>query len=262
MDIVILRGGGDVGTGIAYRLFKAGYKVIVLDIEKPSLIRRTVSFSEAIYSGKIVVEGVKAVLTKNIDEVYEAIDCGFVPVCIDPNMDILNIIKPLAIVDSIIAKKNMGMTKDLANITIGVGPGFTAGVDVDLVIESNRGHYLGKVIDGGQAEEDTGNPGNIIGFEEERIVRAQASGIVKNFYSIGDMVEEGDVICEINGVNTLANLSGVLRGMIKDGFHVKKGMKIGDIDPRGIKEYVYTISDKARAIGGGVLEGIMHLSNK
>lgn len=262
MDIIIVRGGGDLGTGVAYRLFKAGYKVLILDIEKPLAIRRNVSFSEAIYSGEIIVEGVHAVLAKDLDQIYQAIDYGFIPVYVDPKGKIINKIKPLAVVDSIIAKKNLGTNKRLAPITIAVGPGFEAGVDVDLVVESNRGHNLGKVIHKGMAQANTGIPGHTMGFTEERIIRAGASGLIKNFYEIGDRVEKGDVVCEINGVKTLAQISGVLRGMIKDGIYVKRGLKIGDIDPRGIREYAFTISDKAMSIGGGVLEGIMHLSQK
>lgn len=262
MNLVIVRGGGDLGTGIIYRLYKAGYKVMALDIEEPLCIRRKVSFSEAIYDGKIIVEGVQGVLTKDLDEIYHALDNGFIPVYVDPKGEIIKEIKPLAVVDSILAKKNLGMSKDLAPITIGVGPGFEAGVDVDLVIESNRGHDLGKVIYHGMAAASTGIPGDIMGYREERVIRANATGIVNNLFNIGDQVEKGDIICQINGIDVIANISGVLRGMIRNGKYVKEGLKIGDIDPRGIEEYVYTISDKARAIAGGVLEGIMYLSKK
>lgn len=262
MDIIVIRGGGDLGTGVAYRLYKAGYKVVVLDIENPSNIRRRVSFSEAIYSGEIIVEGVQGVLAKDIDEIYQGLDYGFIPVYIDPKGIIIEEIKPLAVVDCIIAKKNLGTSKKLAPITIGVGPGFEAGVDVDLVIESKRGHNLGKVIYKGMAEADTGIPGNTMGFREERIVRAGASGIIRNFHKIGDRVEKGDLLCEIDGVKTLAEIPGILRGMIKEGIYVEKGLKIGDIDPRGIREHAFTISDKALSIAGGVLEGLMYLSKK
>ena len=260
MDIVIVRGGGDLGTGVAYRLFKAGYRVVVLDIEKPLTIRRGVSFSEAIYSGEIIVEGVQAVLAKDIDQIYQAMDYDFIPVYIDPEGKIIGEINPLAVVDCIIAKKNLGTSKKLAEITIGVGPGFEAGVDVDLVIESKRGHYLGKVIHKGMAAVNTGIPGETMGFTEERILRAGASGIVKNFYKIGDSVERGDLISQVGEVETLAEISGILRGIIREGIYVEKGLKIGDIDPRGIREYAFTISDKAMSIGGGVLEAIMYLS--
>lgn len=259
MEVVVIRGGGDLATGIGYRLFKSGFKVVILDIKEPTSIRRKVSFSEAIYDGEIVVEGVKAVLASNLNDIYKIMDKGFIPVYVDKKGSIIKDIKPLAVVDSIIAKINLGTTKDLAPITIGVGPGFESGVDVDLVVESNRGHSLGKVIYKGKAEDDTGIPGDIMGLKEERIIRSSADGIIKNFYNIGDRVEVGDLICEVEGKVVEAKISGILRGMIKEGVCVKKDMKIGDIDPRGIKEYAYTISDKGRAIAGGVLEAIMYL---
>lgn len=262
MELIVIRGGGDIATGIAHRLFNAGYKVIILDIEKPLAIRRKVSFCEAIYSGEIVVEGVKAVLAKNLDEIYKAIDDGAIPVYIDENGEIISSIKPMIVVDSILAKINLGTTKDMAPITIGVGPGFEAGVDVDLVVETNRGHFLGKVIYNGKAADDTGIPGEIMGYKEERVIRSESSGVFKAYYDIGDKVENGDTICDVGGVKIIAKLSGILRGIIKDGLYVKKGLKIGDIDPRGIEEYAYTISEKARAIGGGVLEAIMYLSRE
>jgi xanthine dehydrogenase accessory factor len=259
VEIIVIRGGGDLATGIAHRLFKAGFKVVIVDIKEPTSIRRKVSFSEAIYNGEIVVERVKAVLALNLNEIYKIMDNGFIPVYVDEKGEIINNIKPLAVVDSILAKINLGTTKDLAPITIGVGPGFESGLDVDLVVESNRGHFLGGVIYKGKAEENTGIPGDIMGFKEERIIRSLGNGIIKNFYNIGDRIEAGDLVCEVEGKGVQAKISGILRGMIKEGIYVKKEMKIGDIDPRGIKEYAYTISDKARSIGGGVLEAIMYL---
>ncbi|WP_353094527.1 selenium-dependent molybdenum cofactor biosynthesis protein YqeB [Tissierella praeacuta] len=259
MEKIVIRGGGDLATGIAHRLFMAGFKVIVLDIEKPLAIRRKVSFCEAIYSNAIIVEGVKAILTKNLDEIYKNIDNGFIPVYIDEKGEIIDGIKPMAVVDSIIAKKNLGTNREMAPITIGVGPGFEAGVNVDLVVETKRGHNLGKVIYKGKAENNTGIPGNVMGYTEERVIRAKKAGIFKSYYNIGDKVEVGDIVCEIGEVKVAAEISGILRGIIKEGLYVKEGEKIGDIDPRGIEEYAYTISDKARAIGGGVLEGIMYL---
>lgn len=259
MEIIVIRGGGDLATGIAHRLFKAGFKVVIVDIKEPTSIRRKVSFSEAIYNGEIVVEGVKAILALSLKDIYRIIDDGFIPVYVDEKGAIINNIKPLAVVDSILAKINLDTTKDLAPITIGVGPGFESGLDVDLVVESNRGHFLGKVIYKGKAEENTGVPGDIMGFKEERIIRSLGNGIIKNFYNIGDRIEAGDLVCEVEGKGVQAKISGILRGMIKEGIYVKKHMKIGDIDPRGIKEYAYTISDKARSIGGGVLEAIMYL---
>ena len=262
MDTVVIRGGGDLATGIAYRLFKSGYKVIILDIEKPTVIRRTVAFSEAVYSGEVTVEGVKAILGKNIEDIYEILKQNCIPVYIDEKGDVIKDLKPLAVVDAIIAKKNLGTNRSMAPITIGVGPGFEAGIDVDLVVETNRGHYLGKVIYKGKAIENTGIPGDTMGYTEERIVRALDSGVVEVFFNIGDTVEVGDIICKIGNSDVKAQIPGILRGMIKEGLEVPKGFKIGDIDPRGIKDYAFTISDKARAIGGGVLEGIQYLKKE
>lgn len=259
MDTIVIRGGGDLATGIAHRLFKAGYKVMIIEIEKPISIRRTVSFSEAVYIGEITVEGVKAILSKNMEEITKALNEKTIPVYTDENGSIIEKIKPLAVIDAIIAKKNLGTRRDMAPMTIGIGPGFEAGVDVDLVVESNRGHYLGKVIYEGKAEEDTRIPGEVMGYREERIIRSPSKGIVKSFFNIGDTIKAGDIVCQVGDIQVPAIISGVLRGIIKDGLLVTEGLKIGDIDPRGKKDYVFTISDKARAIGGGVLEGIQYL---
>ena len=177
----------------------------------------------------------------------------------DEKGEVINRLNPMVVVDSILAKKNLGTTKNMAPITIGVGPGFEAGVDVDLVVETKRGHFLGKVIHNGKAENNTGIPGDVMGYKEERIIRASANGIFKSYYDIGSKIEAGEIVCETGGVKIPAKISGILRGIIKEGLYVKEGLKIGDIDPRGIDDYAYTISDKARAVGGGVLEGIMYL---
>ena len=258
MDMIILRGGGDIATGIAHRLYQSGFHVVISEIEKPTAIRRRVSFCEAIYSGEIEVEGVKAVLSTK-GEVLENLKLGLLPVVIDENCSLAYDLKPLAVIDSILAKKNLGTKKEMAPITVGVGPGFSAGGDVDLVVETNRGHHLGKVIDKGKAMDNTGIPGTIQGYTAERVVRASAEGQVKNIKKIGDIVKVDDILCTTGGVEVRANIDGVIRGLIKDGLEVEKGMKIGDIDPRAIVEYTYTISDKARAVGGGVLEAIMRL---
>lgn len=262
MEIIVVRGGGDIATGVCHRLYKAGFNVLILDIEKPTTIRRRVAFSEAIYSKQIEVEGVKAVYVKRIEDIYHEINKGNIPVYVDPKGEIINEVCPLAVVDSILAKVNLGTNTDMAPITIGVGPGFEAGVDVDLVIETQRGHFLGKVIYEGFAIANTSIPGNILGHTEDRIIRATAEGIVKPIVEIGEMVEMGQIICKVGATDVIANLSGIVRGMITEGLHVTKGYKIGDIDPRGVKENVYTISEKARAVGGGVLEALMYLKNR
>ncbi len=271
MKPIVVRSGGDIASGIIHRLYMSGYKVVVLEIEKPLTIRRTVSFSEAVYNGETTVEGVRAILAKSLDSIYQTLEEGNVPIYIDEKGDIIKELKPLAVVDAIIAKKNLGTNIKMAPVTIGVGPGFEAGVDVDLVVESQRGHNLGKVIHKGKPASNTGIPGDILGFGEERVIRANADGVIKAFYNIGDMVEKEDIlaqigeeviIAQIGEEVIIAQIGGILRGMIKEGTYVKKGLKIGDIDPRGVKEYAFTISDKARAVGGGVLEGIQYLLNK
>ncbi|MDR7855356.1 selenium-dependent molybdenum cofactor biosynthesis protein YqeB [Tissierella sp.] len=259
MNTIVIRGGGDLATGIGHRLFKAGYKIIILEIEKPLAIRRAVSFSEAIYIGEITVEGVKAVFAKNLQEIKETINNNTIPVYIDETGSIISEIKPLAVIDAIIAKRNLGTNRNMSPITIGVGPGFEAGVDVDLVVESKRGHYLGKVIYEGQAAENTGIPGETMGYAEERIIRSPKGGMVKPFFNIGDRVEAGEIVCNVGDIAVEARISGILRGLIREGIYVPEKAKIGDIDPRGIKDYTFTISDKARAIGGGVLEAIQYL---
>lgn len=259
MDIVIIRGGGDIATGIAHRLFKSGFNILITEIEKPTAIRRKVSFCEAIYIGQIEVEGVKAVFCKDREEVEGIIQDGKIAVMIDKDCDIAYSLKPLALVDSILAKKNLGTSQDMAPITVGVGPGFYAKRDVDLVVETKRGHFLGKVIEEGQAIENTGVPGDIIGFTDERVIRALDRGINKNFVEIGDIVKKDDPICMTGEKEVRAKIDGLVRGLLKEGLSVKEGMKIGDIDPRGLVGYESTISDKARAVAGGVLEAIMSL---
>lgn len=262
MELIVVRGGGDLASGIAHRLFKTGYKVIITEIEKPVSVRRKVSFSEAVYDGEVEVEGVKGVLARDLEDIRKGLDRGYIPVYVDEKGDIIYKLEPLIVVDAIIAKVNLGTNKQMAPITIGIGPGFEAGVDVDIVVESNRGHYLGKVIHKGKAEEDTGIPGEVLGHKEERVVRASCNGIVRPLYNIGDRVAAGDVVCQVGDREVVAQIDGILRGMIREGLFVHKGLKIGDIDPRNIEEYAFTISDKARAIGGGVLEGIGFLKNK
>lgn len=260
MKLIIVRGGGDIASGVIYRLFMSGYRVIVLEAKEPSNIRRTVSFGNAVYKGVMEIEGIRGVFAKNIEEIYKILEDGNIPVYIDPKGYIIGKLKPLVVVDAILSKKNLGTNRNMAPITIGIGPGFEAGKDVDVVIESRRGHFLGRVIYKGKASKNTGIPGEVLGYKEERIIRANNDGVVKPLYKIGDKIRKGNTVCKIGEKEIIGQISGVLRGMIKEGYMVKKGLKIGDIDPRGISDYVYTISDKALAIGGGVLEGILHLT--
>jgi xanthine dehydrogenase accessory factor len=258
-DIIIVRGAGDVATGIAHRLHKCGFKLILTEIEKPLVVRRFASFANAVLEGEAEVEGIRATKADCIEDIYEMWHGTDIPILCDSGCKVLENIKPLAVVDAILAKRNTGTHRGMAPITIGVGPGFEAGVDVDAVIESHRGHNLGKVIYKGTACADTGIPGNIMGYSQERLLRAPVNGVIRNVLEIGDMVKQGDVVAFVAGEPVKPLIDGVLRGLIADGTEVQKGLKIGDVDPRGIKEYCFTISDKSRSVAGGALEAILTL---
>lgn len=260
---VIVRGGGDIASGTIQKLHRSGFKVLVLEVEKPTTIRRNVAFSEAVYDGQAVIENIKAVLVKNNDEIDKAWEDGTVPVIIDEEAKYIDIIKPFAVVDAILAKRNLGTKKDMAPITIGLGPGFSAGKDVDIVVETMRGHNLGRLIFNGYAMENTGVPGEIGGHSEDRVIYSHCTGKINNIRKIGDIVKAGEVIAVIDGIEVHATINGILRGIIKNGTIVTKGLKIADIDPRFNElENCNTISDKARNIGGAVLEALLFLKNK
>ena len=272
-DLIVVRGAGDLATGTIHRLKKAGFRLLVLEAEHPAAIRRQVALSEAVYAGSARVEDVEAVRMdvdlaekKNRKELLEPEmeriwKKDGVPVLVDPAGLSIAALRPAVVVDAILAKKNLGTTKEMAPLVIALGPGFTAGEDVDVVIETKRGHNLGRVIRSGSAVPNTGIPGIIGGYGKERVMHAQAEGSLRNAASIGDIVEARAVIAEIeteNGtVPVEASLSGLLRGLIRDGYPVTKGFKIADIDPRKEElQNCFTISDKARCIAGSVLEVI------
>ena len=255
-NLVVVRGAGDLATGTIVRLVKAGYKVIALEAEKPTVIRRTVSLAEAVYEKEMVVEGVKGILVSTEAEVRRALDNGNVPIMIDTDLNILTSFHPAVLVDAIIAKHNLGTRTGLAPFVVALGPGFTAGVDADAVIETKRGHTLGSVIYSGSAIPNTGIPGNIAGYAAERVIHSPARGVFKGVKHIGDIVRQGEVIAFVGDVPVTATINGKLRGLLHDGLSVPDGFKIADIDPRGEEADHTTISDKARAIAGGVLEAI------
>lgn len=264
-NLVIVRGGGDISTGTITKLYKSGFSVLVLETNKPSAIRRNVAFSEAIYQGQQRVEDVTCFLAHNINEAKIFLKEGKLAILVDPSADAVAQLKPLALVDGILAKKNLGTHINMAPVTVALGPGFDAGQDVDAVIETKRGHRLGRIIYQGSAAPDTGIPGMIAGFGAERVIHSPAQGILKNVCQITDSVKKGQQIAYIEtekgNIPVLASLDGILRGLIRDGYPVTKGFKIADIDPR-TEEYdnCFTISDKARCIAGGVLEAILCLS--
>lgn len=260
--IVAIRGAGDLATGVAYRLHMCGFRLIMLETARPTVIRRSVAFASAVFDGSIEVEGVRAVLAENIRHIEEAWERGDVPVIVDESCDILGSIRAHVLIDATISKRNIGTRRTMADITIGLGPGFTAGDDVDAVVETLRGHELGRAKYSGSAAADTGIPGEIAGFSSERIVRSPADGIARSVCSIGDIVPKGQVVAYVGEDEVLAPIDGVLRGIIHDGIFVKKGMKMGDVDPRGNVNNCFTISEKALAVAGGVLEAVLHIGFK
>lgn len=295
--LIICRGAGDLATGIIHRLHRAGHRVIALETDYPAAIRRQVSFCEAVYDGSAVVEGVTARLVPALadaetdTETYSGendtpaahivsekwdssaieavLEAGEVPLLIDTKGESIALLKPDVVVDAIIAKKNLGTTIDMAPLVIGVGPGFTAGQDVHLVIESMRGHNLARIITDGMAQPNTGVPGNIAGFTSERVIHAPAAGYIHDVRKIGDIVQKGDEIARIypdkesydnalsEYVPVNATITGIIRGLIREGYYFRKGFKIADIDPRESEiTNCFTISDKARSIAGSVLEAV------
>ena len=260
-NLIVVRGGGDIASGSIARLHNAGYRIVVLEIAEPTVIRSKVSFSQAMYDGSITIEGITGVKAQNRKEIREILAENGIPVVDDPVGDYISILNPIAVVDGILAKKNLGTTREMAPVVIGLGPGFDAGVDVDAVIETNRGHHLGKVILKGKPEANTGVPGVIGGEAAKRVVRSTAPGRVDVKRKIGDLVKKGDILAMIGDSEVRSQLDGVLRGIIHDGMVVpEKGFKIGDVDTRGSVENCFTISDKARAVGGGTLEAVLTLT--
>ncbi|MDK2984456.1 MAG: xanthine dehydrogenase accessory factor [Clostridia bacterium] len=258
--LVLVRGAGDLASAVCHRLMQSGFDVIATEIEQPTMVRRTVSFAEAVYTGEWEVEGIKGVRIQTVDEAKDQIKRGNLPVLVDPGLKCLKELSPEAVVDAILAKKNLGTHREMAAVVIGLGPGFYAGKDVHAVVETMRGHYLGRVIYEGEATPNTGVPGEVGGYSIKRLVKSPVPGIVKANKKIGEMVSEGETVCYVGDVPVIAQISGVVRGLIKEGLIVKENMKIGDIDPRCEKQHCFTISDKARAVAGGVLEAILHLS--
>ena len=295
--LIICRGAGDLATGIIHRLHRAGHRVIALETDYPAAIRRQVSFCEAVYDGSAAVEGVTARLVPALADaetdtetcsgindtpaahivsekwdssaIEAVLEAGEIPLLIDPKGESITLLRPDVVVDAIIAKKNLGTTINLAPLVIGVGPGFTAGHDVHLVIESMRGHNLARIITDGMAQPNTGVPGNIAGFTSERVIHAPAAGYIHDVRKIGDIVQKGDEIARIypdkesydnalsEYVPVNATITGIIRGLIREGYYFREGFKIADIDPRESElTNCFTISDKARSIAGSVLEAV------
>jgi xanthine dehydrogenase accessory factor len=251
-----LKGAGDLGSGIAYRLFKAGYPLLMTELPRPLLVRRFVSFGNAVYEGTQTIEGITARCIKTPEQAQEVIAAGEIPVLINADSG-WQTLKPRVVIDVRMAKRNIDTTIDAAPLVIGLGPGFTVGEDCHAVIETNRGHHLGRVIWQGQAEPNTGIPGTIDGKSAVRVLRAPGEGHVHAHFEIGDTITKGEIVASVANQPIIAPFDGVLRGIIHPSVHVWEGLKIGDLDPRGIKEHCFEISDKALAIAGGVLEAIL-----
>lgn len=261
--VVLIRGAGEMASGVAHRLFRSHLRICLLEIAHPLAVRRGVSFCEAVYEGEKEVEGVRAKLISGTEEIRSVWEAGKIPLLIDPEGESTRaFLSPDVVVDAILAKRNLGTKKTDAPLVIGLGPGFTAGEDVHVVIETNRGQNLGKVIFEGAAEPDTGVPAPVSGFTVERVLRATGNGVFRPVRSIGEGVEKGAIVAWVEDQPVMAGISGVIRGMLRGETEVKEGMKVGDIDPRGKRELCFTISEKARAIGGGVLEAILNRFNR
>ncbi len=258
--LVVIRGAGDIASGIALRLHRAGMRVVMCDLAVPTSIRRTVCFSEAIRLGETLVEDVRGVLCGNVEAARAAVAADAVAVLVDPDAACVRDLAPDALVDAILAKRNLGTTRDMAPVVIGVGPGFTARQDCDAAVETMRGHYLGRVYFEGSPIPNTAVPGLIGGYAGERVMRAPADGVFEPCVAIGAQVKAGDVCATVAGEPMRATIDGVVRGLLQAGVAVHKGMKSGDVDPRCHPEYIESSSDKALAVGGGVLEALLALS--
>lgn len=254
---VMIRGGGDIASGVAWRLHQCGFRVLITEIAEPLSVRRRVSFCEAVFDGAAEVEGVRAKLVDSVEAIPGVWGRGEIPLIVDPEGRTRQALKPPVLVDAILAKRNIGTSIHDAPLVVGVGPGFEAGKDCHFVVETNRGHCLGRLLVTGRAEPNTGVPGPVMGITTDRVLRAPAEGKWSAALEIGEKVRPGEAVGEVSGLRVEAKIAGVLRGIIRHGVTVNKGMKIGDIDPRGRQSDCVTISDKALAVAGGVLEGIL-----
>ena len=255
--LVLIRGAGDLASGVAARLHRCRFPVVMTELPQPLVVRRTVSFAEAVYEGEVQVEGIRACRVDDVAAAHRALRQGLIPILVDPEAKCRADLNPDVLVDAIMAKRNTGTTITDAPLVIALGPGFTAGVDCHAVIETNRGHALGRVVYEGCAEPDTGQPGDVGGKTSERILRAPVTGVVEGTAAIGEQVAKGQLVARVGHHAVHASTAGVLRGMLRSGTHIARNVKIGDVDPRAEPAHCAIISDKALAIAGGVLEAIL-----
>lgn len=254
---VLIRGAGEQASGIAARLFRSHLRIAMTEVAHPLAVRRAVSFCEAVWDGTCTVEGITGRAVASAGDFDRVLAAGEIPVLVDPDLTCLESWAPHVLIDATVAKRNLGTRKDMAELVIGFGPGFTAGQDVDVVVETNRGHDLGRLLCEGQAEPNTGVPGNTAGYTLERVLRAPAEGVFETVARIGDRVEPGQVVGRVGALEIPARIAGVVRGLLRSGVPVTPGLKAGDVDPRLETRYCFTISEKARALGGSALEAIL-----
>lgn len=259
---ILIRGAGEMASGAGVRLFRAGFRLVFTEVERPLCVRRTVSFADAVYEGRAEVEGITAYRVADPGDIPAQWEAGCLAVWVNGDVDAMAAFRPDVVIDAIIAKRNLGLHAGLADLVIALGPGFEAPRDAHVVIETNRGHNLGRLIYQGEAEPNTGVPGVISGESSLRVLRAPADGVFESELAIGDRVEAGMIVGSVAGEAVRAKLSGTLRGQIRSGTPVWAGLKIGDVDPRGQKDFCNTVSDKARAIGGAILEAILRRYNR
>jgi len=264
--LIAVKGAGDLATGVIHRLVRAGFAVMATELAQPTALRRTVAFAEAVALGQMTVENVTARLVSSAEDIRTTIGSEIVPIVVDPDGSVLKQMKPTVLIEATLSKYNSGVTMQDAPVVIALGPGYEADKDVHAVIETNRGHNLGRVYLQGSAEPNTGVPGAIGGYASERLLRAPCAGRLYGVRQIGDSVEAGETVAVVREMEgdtevtpVIGAISGILRGLVRDGLPVKAGMKVGDIDPRAVREHCFTISDKSRAVAGGVLEAVLYL---
>lgn len=254
---VLIKGAGDLASGIACRLSCCGFQVMMTELAVPTAVRRTVSFSRAVYEGNVSIEEIDGVLVHTKEELEQALAEQKIAVIVDAEVTHMDWYEPEVVIDAILAKRNTGTTIEDAPLVIGVGPGFTAEKDCHYVIETKRGHYLGQVIEKGSAIPNTGIPGEVGGYTIERVIRSERAGLFQPIAHIGEQVKAGQIVALCDGEPIQAQIGGIVRGMLQEGLRVEAGMKCGDIDPRCRLAHCFTVSEKARAIGGGALEAIL-----
>lgn len=262
--IVLVRGAGELASGVGWALAKAGFRVLMTEVERPLMVRWPVSFGTAVEEGQWSVEGIVSRRVSAPEECEKLWEKGEIPILIDPQLNVLADLQPEVLVDAILAKRNLGTQMQMAPLTIGLGPGFTAGIDVHLVIETNRGHNLGRIFTTGTAEPNTGVPGDVAGYSRERVIYSPHAGVFQAQRKIGEQVAAGDLLGTIGEEKTpvTSSLNGVLRGLLRSGVYVDQHVKVGDVDPRGNKEYCWSISEKARSIGAAVVLSILEYKHK